>query len=140
MRLYSGMDLHSNNTYCGITNESGKRLVGHRLPNEPKVILGFLEPYRPDLEGIVIESTYNWYWLVDVLQENGYRVHLSHPSGNEQYGGSNIPMIDTMRSGWQTFCGWVAFGKVISTRNNFAPSEICSGNGLIWFDFVPPCF
>jgi hypothetical protein len=55
-------------------------------------------------------------------------------------GGSNIPMIDTMRSGWQTFCGWVAFGKVISTRNNFAPSEICSGNGLIWFDFVPPCF
>ena len=87
MRLYSGMDLHSNNTYCGITNESGKRLVGHRLPNEPKVILGFLEPYRPDLEGIVIESTYNWYWLVDVLQENGYRVHLSHPSGNEQYRG-----------------------------------------------------
>ena len=79
MRLYSGMDLHSTNTYTAIMDENRKRVIDHRLPNQPKVILDFLEPYRADLEGIVIESTYNWYWLVDLLQENGYRVHLANP-------------------------------------------------------------
>ncbi len=87
MKLYSGMDLHSTNTYCAIMDENRKRVIDRRLPNQPKVILGFLEPYRADLKGIVIESTYNWYWLVDLLQENGYRVHLANPSAIEQYSG-----------------------------------------------------
>jgi hypothetical protein len=26
----------------------------------------------------VVESTYNWYWLVDGLMEHGYRVHLAN--------------------------------------------------------------
>jgi transposase len=34
-----------------------------------------------------VESTYNWFWLADLLQEDGYRVHLSHPVANEQYKG-----------------------------------------------------
>src|SRR3990172_12437188 len=87
MKLYCGMDLHSTNTYCAIMDENRKRVFERRLPNQPKVILGFLEPYRADLEGIVIESTYNWYWLVDLLQENGYRVHLANPSAIKQYSG-----------------------------------------------------
>jgi transposase len=87
MELYSGMDLHSTNTYSAIMDENRKRVIDHRLPNQPKVILSFLEPYRADLKGIVIESTYNWYWLVDLLQENGYRVHLANPSAIQQYSG-----------------------------------------------------
>jgi transposase len=87
MKLYSGMDLHSNNTYTAIMDENKKRVFDRRLPNQPKLILGSLEPYRADLEGIVIESTYNWYWLVDLLQENGYRVHLANPSAIQQYSG-----------------------------------------------------
>jgi hypothetical protein len=34
-----------------------------------------------------VKSTYNWYWLVDGLQENGYRMHLAHPSAIRQYEG-----------------------------------------------------
>jgi len=26
----------------------------------------------------VVESTFNWYWLVDGLMDNGYRVHLAN--------------------------------------------------------------
>jgi transposase len=46
-----------------------------------------LEPFKKDMEGIVVESTYNWYWLVDSLQEEGYKVHLANPSAIKQYEG-----------------------------------------------------
>jgi transposase len=46
-----------------------------------------LRPYQEQLEGVVVESTFNWYWLVDGLQEAGYRVHLANPAGNKQYSG-----------------------------------------------------
>lgn len=41
-------------------------------------ILAVLAPYRDELAGMVVESTFNWYWLVDGLQEAGYRVHLAN--------------------------------------------------------------
>jgi transposase len=34
-----------------------------------------------------VESTYNWYWLVDGLMEAGYKVHLANPSAIQQYSG-----------------------------------------------------
>jgi transposase len=39
------------------------------------------------IEGIVIESTYNWYWLADGLQKAGYHVHLANTSATQQYSG-----------------------------------------------------
>jgi transposase len=59
--LYAGSDLHGNNNYLGIVDEQGKKIFNKRLPNEPQLILGVLEPYQEDLVGIVVESTYNWY-------------------------------------------------------------------------------
>jgi len=87
MELYSGMDLHSSNTVIGIVDEKRKHVIDQKLPNDPELIRNFLKPYKPELKGIVVESTYNWYWLADLLQEEGYRVHLSHPVANEQYKG-----------------------------------------------------
>ena len=34
-----------------------------------------------------MESTYNWYWLVDGLMEKGYRVHLANTAAIQQYNG-----------------------------------------------------
>jgi transposase len=39
------------------------------------------------LKGVVVESTYNWYWLVDGLMEASYRVHLANPAAMQQYNG-----------------------------------------------------
>jgi transposase len=39
------------------------------------------------LKGVVVESTYNWYGLVDGLMEASYRVHLAHPAAMQQYNG-----------------------------------------------------
>jgi transposase len=87
MELCCGMDLHSTNTVVGIIDGKRKHLIDRKLPNDPELIRSFLKPYKTELKGIVVESTYNWYWLADLLQEEGYRVHLSHPVANEQYNG-----------------------------------------------------
>jgi len=36
---------------------------------------------------VVVESTYNWYWLVDGLQEAGFKVHLANPAAIQPYTG-----------------------------------------------------
>jgi transposase len=87
MSLYAGIDLHSNNNYLGIIDKDEKKVFKMKNPNELPKILVALEPYRKQLEGIVIESTFNWYWLVDGLMENGYKVHLANPSAIKQYEG-----------------------------------------------------
>jgi len=86
-RLYAGSDLHGNNNLIGIVDGEGKRIFKKRLPNEPPLILEVLKPYKEDMVGIVVESTYNWYWLVDALMDEGYQVHLANPSAIEQYSG-----------------------------------------------------
>ncbi len=63
-KLYSGIDLHSNNSHVGILDQNDTRIYHKRLPNQPDVILSELEPYKENLMAIVVESTFNWYWLV----------------------------------------------------------------------------
>jgi transposase len=86
-QLYAGSDLHGNNNLVGIVDEQGKRIFRERLPNESQVILEVLKPYKEEIVGIAVESTYNWYWLVDALMGEGYKVHLANPSAIQQYVG-----------------------------------------------------
>jgi transposase len=87
MRLYTAIDLHSNNSYLGIIDENGKRVFKRKLPNDPAVIIGSLKPFKADIIGIAVESTYNWYWLVDLLMAEGYAVHLANPVEIQKYTG-----------------------------------------------------
>ena len=88
MQLYAGLDLHSRNTYIGIMDEKFKRIFGKRVSNKLPVILETLAPFHDQLKGIVVESTFNWYWLVDGLMDAGYQgVHLANPSAMKQYEG-----------------------------------------------------
>lgn len=87
MRTYAGIDLHSTNCYLSVIDEEQRRLFSKRLPNSMEHILSALQPFKDGLSGVVVESTYNWYWLVDGLQEEGYRMHLANPSAIRQYEG-----------------------------------------------------
>jgi len=89
MKACAGIDLHSSNNYIGIINEVDKRLYHERHTNNLNEILYVLEPFKDTINGIAVEFTYNWYWLVDGLIENGYKVHLSKPSAVKQYEGLN---------------------------------------------------
>jgi transposase len=70
-----------------LLNEQDEVIYQKRLPNDLTTILGQLAPYRMELKGLVVESTYNWYWLVDGLMEADYRVHLANPAAMQQYSG-----------------------------------------------------
>lgn len=87
MKAYAGIDLHSSNNFIGIIDETDKRLYSKRHENRVDVVLKVLRPFKRNLQGIVVESTYNWYWLVDGLKEKGYKVHLANPSAIKQYEG-----------------------------------------------------
>ena len=104
MKVYAGIDLHSSNNYIGIINEKDERLYQKRLPNQLEYVLSALEPFKKDLEGVVVESTYNWYWLVDGLQEKGYKIHLANPSAMQQYDG-----LKHTDDKWDSF--WLAHMK-----------------------------
>jgi len=87
MKAYAGIDLHSSNNYTGVIDDHDQRLYRKRLPNRLDAVLSALDPFKESLEGVVVESTFNWYWLVDGLQEHGYKVHLANPSAIKQYEG-----------------------------------------------------
>ena len=69
--LYCGIDLHSTNGMYVVTDGTDKIVLKKRIPNDLPKILSTLEPYRKQLVTVVVESTYNWYWLVDGLMEAG---------------------------------------------------------------------
>src|SRR5687768_3634434 len=87
MKLYGAIDLHSNNNVTVLIDEQDQVVYQKRLPNELGLITEQLSGYRDRLQGIVVESTYNWYWLVDGLMEHGYRVHLANTAAIQQYEG-----------------------------------------------------
>ena len=87
MPLYGGIDLHANNSVVALMNEQDEVIYQKRLPNDLPTLLEQLAPYHADIEGLVVESTYNWYWLVDGLMEADYRVHLANPAAIQQYNG-----------------------------------------------------
>jgi transposase len=85
--LYAGCDLHGNNNLIGIIDGEGKRVFKKKLSNDLGLVRDTLEPFQEELVGVAVESTYNWYWVVDGLMEKGYEVHLANPSAIQQYSG-----------------------------------------------------
>ena len=77
MKLYVGIDLHSTNSVVVVQDEEDRVIARRRLANDVRTVVGWLEPYRDAIVGVVVESTYNWYWLVDGLQAAGYDVRLA---------------------------------------------------------------
>ena len=65
MRLYAGIDLHANSHYLGVIDEQSKVLFKHKIVNDLRETVGVLESFGSELMGLVVESTFNWYWLVD---------------------------------------------------------------------------
>jgi transposase len=70
-----------------VTDETDKVLVSRRCPNDLSKILALLAPHRDELAGVVVESTYNWYWLVDGLMAEGYDVKLANTVAMKRYDG-----------------------------------------------------
>jgi len=87
MSLYCAIDLHSNNHVITIIDDHDQKLFERRMPNKLDTTLDCLSPYQNELTGIAVESTYNWYWLVDGLMEAGYPLQLVNTAAVKQYEG-----------------------------------------------------
>ena len=87
MTLYCGIDLHSNNSLVSIIDEQDCIVYERRLANDLATIRQVLLGYQEQLAGVVVESTYNWYWLVDGLSASGFDVRLANTVALKQYNG-----------------------------------------------------
>jgi transposase len=87
MNKYSGIDLHSNNCVVVVIDDDDRVLCEKRVPNNLERIVALLAPHRDELMGVVVESTFNWYWLVDGLKRAGFDVKLANTAALDQYSG-----------------------------------------------------
>src|SRR5204863_2586746 len=87
MKLYGAIDLHSNNNVTVLIDEQDQVVYQKRMPNDLSLIAQQLSGYQDELQGIVVESTYNWYWLVDGLMDKGHQIHLANTAAIQQYEG-----------------------------------------------------
>jgi transposase len=79
-RQYVGIDFHRRRSVIVRKNAAGEKLGSVRVANDPLAIASAIADAGPEPE-VVIEATYGWYWVVDLLQEQGASVHLANPSG-----------------------------------------------------------
>lgn len=87
MNKYSGIDLHANNCVVVVIDEEDRVCCERRVPNDLARVLALLEPYRAELVSVAVESTFNWYWLVDGLRAAGFDVKLVNTAAIAQYKG-----------------------------------------------------
>ena len=112
-RQYVGIDFHRRRSVIVRKNAAGEKLASVRVANDPMVIAAAIAEAGPEPE-VVIEATYGWYWIVDLLQAHGASVHLANPSGlnwgqrrvkNDER--DAIDLIDMLRLG-RLPEGWIA--------------------------------
>lgn len=86
-KLMAGIDLHSNNAVIGVVDEHGKRMAHQKIECDLNLIIKFLAPFKKRLTRVAVESTFNWYWLVDGLKAAKFPVELANPAKIDQYSG-----------------------------------------------------
>lgn len=67
MTHFVAFDLHSDNACCLIIDSSERIVFKNKFNNVMADILAGLLPFKPTISKIVVEATYNWYWLLDGL-------------------------------------------------------------------------
>jgi len=98
-RLYCGADLHGNNVFLTLCDSAGQRVLERRVKANLAAVNEALDPYWERIEQMAVESTYNWYWLVDGLRSQGRDVRLANPAKMDQYSGLKVG-DDASDAGW----------------------------------------
>jgi transposase len=77
-QFYCGVDLHARNLYICVIDKEKKVLVHQNIANrDTGLFLKLLEPYKHSIV-VACESTYAWYWLADLCNDNGLEFILGH--------------------------------------------------------------
>ena len=88
--LYAGADLHGNNVFLSLCDKEGNNVFRKRVKANLAAVNAALDPFWKRIVALGVESTFNWYWFVDGLREQGPNVKLGNPAKMEQYKGIKI--------------------------------------------------
>jgi hypothetical protein len=137
MKLYGGIDLHSNNSYIVLIDSGGTVVQRSRVGNDLGRVLQSLSAYQEQIDALAVESTYNWYWLVDGLKAAGYGVKLANPSAMEPYQGLK-------HSDDRSVARWLAemlrlgiLPRATFTRKRSGRCGNCCDSGAFWSGNAP---
>jgi transposase len=72
-----GIDLHRRRSQIAVIDEHGELTLSRRIVNDRETFLELLGD--PASAHVVLEATYGWEWLAELLEEADYDVHLAHP-------------------------------------------------------------
>jgi len=89
MGFYCGLDLGGTHCQVCVINDAMEIQVERKVRNELSQITELLAQYDPAPQ-CVVESTFNWYWLVDGLMEAGYEICLAHALGVRLISGAKV--------------------------------------------------
>jgi transposase len=59
-------------------DDSGKVLRKERLDTQPEVLTEYFSTKVPGPGCVTMETTWNWYWVSDLMQRMGFNVKLAH--------------------------------------------------------------
>ncbi|MFQ6618438.1 MAG: IS110 family transposase [Fidelibacterota bacterium] len=109
---YVGLDLHKAYSYITELDEEGKVLSRFRLENTPENIRRYAQTLPPGSK-VAVEATYNWYFLLEILEEMDLEVTLAHPLKTRAIASARI-MTDKISS------------RILAS--------------LLWADLLPPAY
>src|ERR1700679_3471243 len=79
MQSFLGCDAHKHYSVFVAVDERGKASQPMRIEHNVAAYQRYLDTLPSGTE-IAIESTGNWYWIVDLMEQAGHTPHLANPS------------------------------------------------------------
>ena len=76
--FYIGIDLHKSFSTVTVLDETGGELDQRNLANDEEDFTLYFRQWEGQIR-VALEATFNWYWLVDLLQRLGADVKLANP-------------------------------------------------------------
>jgi transposase len=74
---YVGVDLHKERSWFYVSDERGKRLDSQSIANSPDILRGYFKKIPRPFQ-IAVETTYNWYYFVDLAEKYADKVYLAN--------------------------------------------------------------
>ena len=78
-KYFIGADLHKDQTWFYVMDNEGKKIISGNVDNENGILEEFFKTIPKPFE-IGVESTYNWYFFVDIAEKYADKVHLANSS------------------------------------------------------------
>ena len=76
--LFAGIDLHEKFCFITVMDKEGQIVKEGKVLNDEDEMVLFFGQFKSQIKAAV-EATYNWYWLVDLLEEMGVDIQLANP-------------------------------------------------------------